>query len=250
MKHFLASAIVLFLFTGLAPGQSSRAKSGAPPATEPPMTEEKGTYLGVLFGPLSEVLYDQFPQVPRNRCVLVTHVLPDSPAAQADLRRNDVLLQYGDEKIRDCEHFARLIQADKPNNKVKLQILRDGKESTVEATLGLGPILKIAQHARNTAHEAPDPKAVAKPNGPAPVSVTAVPLAGDKMRVTIEYYQEGTGRLRTVTCEGGNSDIDAEITKLPERERNLARVALQRIRDLNTSQKAPDKSTESAGKRQ
>jgi hypothetical protein len=231
-RHLLSTAVVLFLFSGLALGQSSRPRSAAPATTEQ-TTEEKGTYLGALFGPC-------------NRGVLVTHVLPDSPAAQADLRRDDVLLQYGDEKIRDCEHFARLIQADKPNHKVKLQVLRDGKESTVEVTLGLGPILKIAQNAKNTARETEGPKGVAKPNGPASVSVSAVPLAADKMRVTVEYYQEGTGRLHTVTCEGGKEEIDAEIGKLPERERNLARVALQRIRELNTSHKASDKSTDSS----
>jgi hypothetical protein len=233
MKYLLASAIVFFLLAGLAPGQSSRTKPAAPATSEPPMTEEKGTYLGALFGPSA-------------RGVLITHVLPDSPAAQADLRRDDVLLQYGDEKIRDCEHFARLIQADKPNNKVKLQLLRNGKESNVEVTLGLGPILKL-NAVRDTADV---PKALAKPNGPASVSVSAVPLAADKMRVTIEYYPEGTGRLRTVTCEGGNGDIDAEISKLPERERNLARVALQRIRELNSSQKVTDKPADAAGKRQ
>src|SRR5262249_59191177 len=72
-----------------------------------PTGEEKGTYLGVLISPVPEVLYDQLPQLPPGQGVVVTHVLPDSPAAQAMLRRHDILLAYADEKIRDCEHFAR-----------------------------------------------------------------------------------------------------------------------------------------------
>ena len=54
----------------------------------------------------------------------------DSPAAAAMLRRHDILLTYADEKIRDCEHFARLIRADKPEHKVKLTLLRSGQKMT------------------------------------------------------------------------------------------------------------------------
>jgi len=89
--------------------------------------EEKGTYLGVLISPVPEVLYDQLPQLPLGQGVVVTHVLPDSPAAQAMLRRHDILLIYNDEKIRDSEHFARLIRADKPDRTVKLTLLRTGQ---------------------------------------------------------------------------------------------------------------------------
>src|SRR5262245_57427270 len=95
-------------------------------------SEDKGTYLGVLFGPLPEALYDQLPQLPRGQGVLITHVLPDSPAAKADLHRHDIVLAYDDTKIRDSEHFARLIQADKPDRMVKLALVRAGKEQTAE----------------------------------------------------------------------------------------------------------------------
>src|SRR4051812_26021812 len=83
-------------------------------------TDDKGTYLGVLISPVPEILYDQVPDLPRGQGVVVTHVLPDSPATRAGLRRHDVLLEYNASKIRDCEHFARLIQADRQNDKVKL----------------------------------------------------------------------------------------------------------------------------------
>jgi hypothetical protein len=225
----VAVMIGLLLAVAPAPGQ-------APPA------DDKGTYLGVLFSPVSEALYDQLPQVPRNQGVLVTHVLPDSPAAKAELHRHDILLRYNDVAITDCEHFARLIQADKPDRKVKLLLLREGREKTLEVTLGLGPVLQIAQESPATPRTSPDlPKGVAKLGGPPSVSVAATPLEHGKMKVIVEYYHEGTGRLRTVTCEGAASEIDSEIQKrLPEREFNLAKVALQRIRDLN-SQKTPEK---------
>src|SRR5215204_3232726 len=96
-----------------------------------PSPEEKGTYLGVLISPVPEVLFDQLTDLPRGQGVVVTHVLPDSPAARAGLRRHDILLDYDGQKIRDCEHFARLIQADKPERKVRINVLRGGRSTVV-----------------------------------------------------------------------------------------------------------------------
>jgi hypothetical protein len=67
------------------------------------------------------------------------------------------------------------------------------------------------------------------------VSVAATPLEDGRMRVTIEYYQEGTGRLQTLACEGRTAEIDREVRALPRRERKLAEVALARIRALNAT---------------
>jgi hypothetical protein len=208
--------------------------AGAVGAQSPSRPDDQGTFLGALFSPVPEALYDQLPQVPRRQGVLITHVLPGSPAARADLRRHDLLLQYDQEKIRDCEHLARLIQADRPDRKVKLTLLRAGRPATLEATLSLGPALKIAPAARTGPRDpAPVARGVAKPGGPPSVSVAATPLEDGRMRVTIEYYQESTGRLRTIACEGRTAEIDREVRSLPVRERKLAEVALARIRALN-----------------
>src|SRR5262249_12693583 len=154
--------------------------------------------------PVPEVLYDQLPQLPRGQGVVVAHVLPESPATQAGLRRHDLLLQYDDEKIDGCERFARLVPADKPERKVKLQGLRGRRETAGEVALALGRVLRIAQTGRDHG----EPRGTAKTGGPPSVSVAATPLEGGNLKVTIEYYQEGTGRLRTLTCSGGPDDIE------------------------------------------
>jgi hypothetical protein len=222
--------VLLLLTAFLAPVASPHAQRGDATTGG----EEKGPFLGVLFTSVSEALYDQLPQLPRKQGVLVTHVLPDSPAAKADLRRNDILLQYDEQKIRDCDDFANLIHASKPNRKVTLRLLRGGKDVSADVTLTLGPALKIAEATSRpgTAEGSDVPKGVAKPNGPLPVSVAATPLELGRMRVAIEYLPEGETRLRTVTCEGSAADIDGEVDKLPELERGQVRVALKRIRDL------------------
>jgi len=199
---------------------------------ESPPTKEEGTYFGVLFCPISEALYDHLPQLPRGQGVLVTHVLPDSPAAKADIRRHDLLLQYADTPIRDCEHLVRLIQSDKAPRKVRLHLLRGGREATAEVLLALGPKLKIAQPTQTgPGSDVELPRAITKPGGPPAVTVSATPLEHGKLKVSIEYFHEETGRYRTLKCEGHTEEIAQEVQKLPVRERQLVTYALQRIKD-------------------
>jgi hypothetical protein len=203
------------------------------PATPP--AEGQGTYLGVLFGPVTESLYDQLPQLPRHQGVLITRVLADSPASTADLRRHDILLTYDGEKVRDCEHLARLIRDDKPGRKLNLTYLRAGREASVAVELVSGPALKLAG-----APVVSESRATNKPGGPASVSVNAATLDNGRLKVTIDYYPEGSDRLRTVTWEGDAADIDGAARSLPERERQLARRALDRVRTLNASKAPPE----------
>jgi hypothetical protein len=209
--------LTLSLLTAL-PGQIGTGSAPAVP--------DKGTYLGALFAPVS---------APRTQGVVITHVLPNSPASQVDLRRQDVLVRYDDEVIASCEQLAKRIQADRPERKVRLGLLREDKPLTVEVVLALGPALRLTpEMAKSGAEDMPG--AVAKPAGkPHALSISATPLPEGKMRVQIEYYQEGTGRLRTVSCEGNAADIREGLLQLDKPERDLARAALESLRVLPAS---------------
>jgi hypothetical protein len=175
--------------------------------------DEKGTYLGALFGGHTRA------------GAVVTHVLPNSPAARADLRRNDVVLEYDRKTVRDANHLAQLIQADKPARKVPLVVLRGTRKLNVEATLALGLALKLA-------NDNPEPPRPAATPG---VSVRATPLESGKVQWMIEY---GLGNEKKVlTCEGTAKELAATIQKLPERERQLVRIALERLRSLDAPAK-------------
>jgi hypothetical protein len=217
------SVLALALLLTLSPSSAWAQKKDA---TAPP-PEEKGTFLGILFAPVPDVVYDQVPQLPHDRGVVVSHVLPDSPAAKAGLRRNDILLQYGDEKVRDCEHFARLIRDDKPERKVRLTYLRGGKEATADVTLALGPVLRIAQKAGSD----DQPRGTAKTANPAAVNIAATPLGGNSMKLTVEYYDDRAGRIRSFPCSGTPDEIDHQLAMLPDGVQKLVKVALRRLRE-------------------
>jgi hypothetical protein len=217
-------SVALLLTLGL-PAARSQKDGGAQPATE-----ERGTYLGLLFAPVPDIVYDQVPQLARDRGVVVSHVLPESPALKAGLRRNDILLRYGDDQVRDCEHIARLIRDDRPGRKVGLTYLRRGKEATAEATLALGPVLRVA--GKVAGHNADDqPRAAAKAANPDAVNIAATPLGGNSMKLTVEYFDNRAGRIVSLGCNGTPDEIDTQLTKLPDGVQKLVKVALKRLRE-------------------
>ena len=62
-------------------------------------------------------------------------VVLGSPADKAGIKEKNIILEFGGVKITKNTPLAKLIQNNKVGNKVKLKILRDGKESTLELTL-------------------------------------------------------------------------------------------------------------------
>jgi len=177
--------------------------------------------------------------LPRGQGVVVTHVLPDSPAAKAGLRRHDILLSYDDQKIRDCETFARLIQADKPERKVRLNFLRGGKSMEAEATLTLGTILRIAQSSKPNSGTESTNRGSAKCGSPPAVSISATPLESGRLKLTVEYYPDNTGRLKTVNYEGTLEEIQTGLQSLPPKVCNYSRIAVERLRALDLQGKEP-----------
>lgn len=62
-------------------------------------------------------------------------VIANSPASKAGLKEGDIVLEFEGVKITQDNTLGDLIARKKVGDKVKLKILREGKEFTVEATL-------------------------------------------------------------------------------------------------------------------
>ncbi|HXX92320.1 MAG TPA: PDZ domain-containing protein [Planctomycetota bacterium] len=71
--------------------------------------------------------------------VKVAYVTSGSPADDADLREGDLLVKLGNRKISDRDDFNARIWQRKPGDRVKLTVLRAGKEMEVEVVLGKHP---------------------------------------------------------------------------------------------------------------
>jgi serine protease Do len=68
--------------------------------------------------------------------IIITQILPGSPASQAGLRANDVITKINDQQIDGTHPISSILLHTRPGDKVKLTIIRDGKQQTVDLTLG------------------------------------------------------------------------------------------------------------------
>lgn len=66
----------------------------------------------------------------------IVTVSKGSAAEKAGLQAKDIITKINGEKVNDENDVSRLIRAQKPKDKVKLDLLRDGKETSVTAELG------------------------------------------------------------------------------------------------------------------
>jgi S1-C subfamily serine protease len=66
--------------------------------------------------------------------VVVVGVLRDGPAHHAGLQPGDVIVAIDGEKITEARQALVAISSRKPGNKVKLEVLRNGKSLMLEAT--------------------------------------------------------------------------------------------------------------------
>jgi serine protease Do len=70
---------------------------------------------------------------------LVASVVPDSPAVKAGLEAGDVITAAGGHDIKTVHDLPRLVAAAPVGGKLSLTILHNGKEQTIEATIGEMP---------------------------------------------------------------------------------------------------------------
>ncbi|MFN2234545.1 MAG: PDZ domain-containing protein [Anaerolineales bacterium] len=71
--------------------------------------------------------------------VIISEVVEDSPAAEAGLQENDLILAVDDESVSDVEVFVNVMQSHKPGDQVALTVFRAGQELTVTVTLAEHP---------------------------------------------------------------------------------------------------------------
>ena len=162
----------------------------------------------------------------------------DSPADKAGLKVNDVLVSYDDQRLYSPEQFVKLIRYDKPDRKVKLGVIHDGKLEDIGAVLG--EQLALAEQQQPTGIRWP---MTMRAQHPITAEEEEANLASfdsltlsrtDKNHYKVEIkYRDDKGKLETHDFQGLRdqirNDIDAE-KDLPANERDqlLRAISLSR----------------------
>ncbi len=81
---------------------------------------------------------------------LIGSVLPNEPAAKAGLKAGDIIIRVDNSIIKSASDLTRAVASYKPNSKVNMLVVRDGKELNLTVTLGER---NLSQNGKQTAIE-------------------------------------------------------------------------------------------------
>ncbi len=95
-------------------------------------------WLGVSLQPLTTELA-QALGLPSPRGAVVARVYPGSPAAEAELRQNDVIVAFDGTPVDDYHHLQRLAAEAEVGRTVRLEVVREGRSRTVPLKVGEAP---------------------------------------------------------------------------------------------------------------
>jgi S1-C subfamily serine protease len=92
-------------------------------------------YMGISFQPINPSIAERY-KLPAQWGAYITTVESDSPAAQAGLQENDIITKIGDITIDETHSYVNSLFNYKPGDTINLTVMRDGKETQLQITLG------------------------------------------------------------------------------------------------------------------
>ena len=131
-------------------------------------------YLGVGIQPLDQELADQLGVATPNGA-LVTDVQPNSPAAQAGLKSQDVIVEFAKQPIHDPRQLQAVTSRTPIGSKQPVVVMRDGKRVELQVTVREQP----ANYGVRTSTEAEPETSEPKSKSFDSLGLEVAPLDGD-----------------------------------------------------------------------
>ena len=128
----LAALLVMVVVVAVTVAQTERPRG----ATRIYLNEP-APYLGVEIEDVTAENMSSY-KLPSERGVIVRSVEKESPAGYADLKNNDVIVEYAGTPVFSAAQLTRLVSETPPGRKVDLVISRDGAKMTVTAKIAEG----------------------------------------------------------------------------------------------------------------
>jgi serine protease Do len=120
-----------------AQDQRRRIEVAPEPGDEDTMVigDEGASWLGVESQEISSEKAKEL-KLPAERGVLLERIVPDSPAAKAGLKDNDVITEINGQRVEGAAQFRRMIHEIPAGRSAQFSVWRDGRAQTISVTLG------------------------------------------------------------------------------------------------------------------
>ena len=96
-------------------------------------------YLGIAIQQLTPELAKSFG-LDKTEGILVGDVTKDSPAAAAQLKSGDVIVEFDGTEVTEMGDFRNRVAMAGPDHEIALTVIRDGQRMTVNVTTGERPV--------------------------------------------------------------------------------------------------------------
>ena len=157
-------------------------------------------YLGIQARPITQ-------GVSETDGVIVDDVVPNSPAAEAKLKRNDVIKKFNGHTVRNITELRSLVSQVELNKKVELEVVRNGTTQNVTAEIKEQPADYLTS--RNNPRQ---PQAPQQPDDQQVEPDEANPLASVEVEVNADVMKrlDLPNRIRGVLV----TKVDGEVGEL------------------------------------
>lgn len=120
----------------------------------------KRAYLGVAIQDLTDDLARNFNVRPQSG-VLISNVLPNTPAADAGIKTGDIVTSFAGEKVHNSRDLQAVVQRLPFGSKHAMEYVRDGKNATAQVTVRPMPTDMVKQASLQSGEEEAPAKAPA-----------------------------------------------------------------------------------------
>ena len=111
--------------------------SGRPALSGAPVASGRA-WLGVNYVPITASIASTY-KLSATAGALIVAVTPNGPAAKAGVREDDVVTAVDEQTIDENTNITDVIKDKKPQDHIRMSILRDGSAETIDITLGRLP---------------------------------------------------------------------------------------------------------------
>ena len=91
-------------------------------------------WLGVMIQKITTELAETF-KLTNTHGALVNDVVPNGPADRSGLKRGDIIVKFNGEEILSVENLPKQVAAVQPGKSVKVEVIRDGNNKSLDVTL-------------------------------------------------------------------------------------------------------------------